>query len=75
DGTLVGEAEIPRMTPMRFSLTGAGLTCGYSDGLPVNRAHRAPFRFTGRLHRVVVEVDGPPFSDPEGDTQFALARQ
>ncbi|MHB8594096.1 MAG: arylsulfatase, partial [Acidimicrobiales bacterium] len=75
DGVVVGEGAIPRFTPMRFSLTGAGLTCGYGDGLPVSRSYTAPFRFTGTIHRVVVEVDGPPFSDSEADAHFALARQ
>jgi len=75
DDEVVGEGTIPRFTPMRFSLTGAGLSCGYSDGLPVTRRYRAPFRFTGTIHRVVVEVDGDAFLDPEADVQFALARQ
>ncbi len=75
DGEVVGEGEIPRFTPMRFSLTGAGLTCGYGNGLPVARGQPAPFAFTGTIHRVVVEVDGPPWGDPEADAQFAIARQ
>jgi arylsulfatase len=75
DGEVVGEGEIPRFTPMRFSLTGAGLTCGYGNGLPVGRGQPAPFPFSGIIHRVVVEVDGPPWSDPETDAQFAIARQ
>ena len=32
DGAVVGEAEIPRFTPTRFSLTAAGLTCGATAG-------------------------------------------
>ena len=75
DGTAVGEGTIPQFTPMRFSISGAGLTCGYSDGLPVTREYEAPFAFTGRLLRVIVDVDGEPFVDAEADAQFALARQ
>ncbi len=60
---------------MRFSITGAGLTCGYSDGLPVTREYESPFAFTGRIRRVVIDVDGAPFGDPEADAHFALARQ
>ncbi|MHB8680604.1 MAG: sulfatase-like hydrolase/transferase [Acidimicrobiales bacterium] len=75
DGAVVGEGNIPRFTPMRFSLTGAGLTCGYGNGLAVTRRYSGSFPFTGTIHRVVVEVDGPPFSDPEADAQFAIARQ
>jgi arylsulfatase len=75
DGIVVGEGTVPRFTPMRFSLTGAGLTCGYGDGLSVARELDAPFAFTGRVVRVVIDVDGAPFSDPEIDARAALARQ
>jgi hypothetical protein len=75
DGAVVGEGEIPRFTPTRFSLTGAGLLCGRSAGLPVTDDYRAPFRFTGHLHRVVIEVDGPEFRDPEEEARVAIARQ
>ena len=60
----MARGDIPRFTLTRFSVTGAGLTCGYSDGLPVTRRYRAPFRFTGELDDVVVEVDGPAWSTP-----------
>ncbi|HXQ90974.1 MAG TPA: arylsulfatase [Acidimicrobiales bacterium] len=75
DGQIVGEDEIERFTPMRFSITGAGLTCGYSDGLPVTGDYASPFAFTGRILQVVIEVDGAAFGDPEADAHFALARQ
>src|SRR5262249_37719860 len=75
DGTVVGEADIPRFTPMRFSLTGAGLTCGHSGPLPVTDDYQAPFRFTGRLYRVVVEVEGSPYLDPEDEARFAITTQ
>jgi arylsulfatase len=75
DGQVVGEGRIPRFTPTRFSLTGAGFTCGYSDGLPVTREYQAPFRFTGRIIRAVVDVDGPAFTDPEGEAGAAIASQ
>ncbi|HEY1636693.1 MAG TPA: arylsulfatase [Acidimicrobiales bacterium] len=75
DGQVVGEGRIPRFTPTRFSLTGAGFTCGYSDGLPVTREYQAPFRFTGRIIRAVVDVDGVAFTDPEGEAGAAIASQ
>ena len=75
DGVEVARVDIPRFTLTKFSVTGAGLTCGYSDGLPVTRRYTAPFRFTGTLERVVVEVDGEPFADPEIAAQEAIARQ
>jgi arylsulfatase A-like enzyme len=75
DGAVVGEAEIPRFTPTRFSLTGAGLTCGHSGPLPVTDDYQAPFRFTGRLHRVVVDVEGSPYLDPQDEARFAVTTQ
>lgn len=75
DGRHVATAPIPRFTPLRFSLTGAGLTCGYSEELPVCEDYAAPFRFTAILERVVVEVDGQPFEDAEGEARIAIESQ
>lgn len=75
DGAVVGTVAVPRFTPMRFSISGAGLTCGEGDGLPVTRRYRGRFPFTGTLHRVVVDVDGEPFADPALEVRTALAVQ
>jgi arylsulfatase A-like enzyme len=75
DGEVVGDGEIRRFTPLRFSLTGAGLTCGYSDGLPVDPALPAPFAFTGTIHEVVVEVDGEPHVDPRAEAELGITTQ
>jgi arylsulfatase len=75
DGTVVGAGELPRFTPTRFSLTGAGLTCGRDPGLPVTDDYAAPFAFTGTLRQVVVEVTGAPYRDPEGEAAVAVTTQ
>jgi len=75
DGKVVGEGEITRFTPMRWNLVGAGLWCGADPGLPVCDDYEAPFRFSGTLHRVVVEVNGAQQSDPKGLADIAAARQ
>jgi arylsulfatase len=75
DAEVVGEGEIPHFTPTRFSLHGGGLTCGYDGGLPVTEEYPAPFPFAGRLERVVVTVEGPPFVDPEGEAEVAVTTQ
>jgi arylsulfatase A-like enzyme len=75
DGASVGETAIPRFTPTRFSITGEGLCCGYDIGMPVVDDYRPPFRFTGELRRVVVEVEGEPFVDPEAEADLSLRSQ
>jgi arylsulfatase len=75
DGAVIAEGVIDRFTAGRFSLTGAGITCGYSNGLPVTDDIEPPFRFTGTIETVTVEVDGPPFVDPEAETEAVIAMQ
>ena len=75
DGDEVGEGEIPRFTMTRFSLAGAGLSCGRSDPTPVCDDYEAPFAFTGTLHRVVVDVSGDPFVDPDAEAADVIAMQ
>ena len=41
----------------------------------MTRRYTAPFRFTGGLDEVVVEVDGPPWDDPEAEAEHAMAVQ
>jgi arylsulfatase len=75
DGVLVGAAEIARFTPTRFSLTGAGLTCGRGAALAVTDEYAGPFPFTGVLEHVIIEVDGPPFCDAAGEAAVAIRTQ
>jgi arylsulfatase len=75
DGAQVGRGEIPRFTPIRFSLIGAGLSCGRDAGLTVTDDYPPGFPFTGRIHRVVIEVDGVPYVDPAAEAQLAIAEQ
>jgi arylsulfatase A-like enzyme len=75
DGSVVGSGDVPRFTPMRFSLVGSGLTCGYSGELPPCPDYAAPHRFNGTLHKVVVTVDGPPHLDPDDEVEVALTTQ
>jgi arylsulfatase len=75
DGQVVGEGPIATTTPVRYSISGAGLTCGWEQGPPVGEGYRAPFRFTGTLRRVVVEVDGEGHRDPEAEFEAIMAEQ
>ena len=64
--------EFKRVTPIRFSLTGAGLWCGRGGNLAVCDDYTGPFPWTGALQRVVVEVEGPPHVDAAGAAEVAL---
>ena len=75
DGEQAGQTEIGRFTPTRFTITGDGLCCGYDVGSPICSDYRPPFRFSGTLHKVVVDVDGRPYSDPAGEAEIAIKSQ
>lgn len=76
DGDVVGEGEVRRTVWSRFSLTGAGLTAGWSpDYSPADRDYRGRFPFTGTLHRVDVDVAGAPVIDPVVEALDAIVSQ
>ncbi len=75
DGHVVGEGEIPTFTPMSFSGTGGGMTCGYEMGPAVGDDYVAPFRCTAAIRRVVVEVSGEHERDPMAVFQAIMSEQ
>jgi arylsulfatase len=72
DGDVVAQSEIPRFTPVRFSISDAGLTCGVDSGSPVTSRYPAPFAFTGTLHQVVVDLEGSALGDPDAGIDAAV---
>lgn len=76
DGSTIGTGELRRTIWSRFSLTGAGLTAGWSpDFSPADEDYRGRFEFTGTLHRVDIDVEGVAVVDPEIEAQEAIASQ
>jgi arylsulfatase len=76
DGAVVGAGEVKRTAWSRFSLTGAGLTAGWSPDLsPAADDYRGRFAFTGTLHRVDVDVSGLPALDPTAEAADAISSQ
>jgi arylsulfatase A-like enzyme len=71
----LASGAVPVHTPVRFSLTGAGLTCGYSNMLPVDRGLVGPFELNVCLEHVSVEVKGREHVDAEGEARAACASQ
>jgi len=73
DGKLVGDADFPVTTPLVFN--PGGLTCGANPGLPVTSEYQSPFRFTGKIYGVTVDVSGELIKDSEAELRLVMARQ
>ena len=75
NGQQCGQGEIPRTVPFLFAL-GTGLQVGCDAGNPVTDDYASPFRFTGTLRRVIVDLSGPePPRDLEQESRIEMARQ
>jgi arylsulfatase len=72
DGREIGAGEIPHMVPAVIETSGEGLCCGYDSGLPVSADYEAPFRFTGRIEHVVVEVGDASSTDADASLRAAM---
>jgi len=73
DGVLVAEEQAP-MT-VRFMFDPGAATCGANPGSPVTPDYASPFRSTGTLHSVIVDVSGELIHDSESEMRAAMARQ
>jgi arylsulfatase A-like enzyme len=73
DRALVAEAEAPVTIP--FAINPGALTCGANPGSPVTPEYSSPFRFTGTLHSVTVDMSGDLIHDSESEMRVAMARQ
>lgn len=74
DGQLVGQAEFPVTIPLTIGIT-EGLLCGADSGSGVTRRYSAPFRFTGTIERVIVDVSGKLLRDTEAEMRAVMAHQ
>lgn len=73
DGTLAAATEVPFTTPIAFN--PGQLTCGADPGSTVVPDYTGPFRFSGTLHTVQVDLAGDLISDDEAELRLALVRQ
>ncbi|MGW6918887.1 arylsulfatase [Kitasatospora sp. NPDC054939] len=73
DGRLVGERDMPVTTPIAFN--PGGMACGANPGSAVTPDYQAPFRFTGALHSVTVDLSGDLIVDAESEMRMHMARQ
>jgi arylsulfatase len=57
DGAQVAQGRIDRTIPIRIALD-EGLDIGEDTGTPVNLTYDVPFRFTGKLGKVTIDLKG-----------------
>src|SRR5688572_18206839 len=62
DGKLAGQGNLPVTIPLDIGIT-EGLSCGRDEGSAVTADYHAPFAFTGRLEKLVVDVSGELLED------------
>jgi arylsulfatase len=74
DGKLVGQVDIPLTMPLSLGL-GGGFVCGADSGSPVWDKYTPPFRFTGTIHGVTVDVSGDLIKDDEMALKAIMMRQ
>jgi arylsulfatase len=73
DGTLTGNAEAPVTNP--FVLNPCALTCGANPGSAITDDYDSPFKSTGTIHSVTVDVSGKLLADTEAELRMHMARQ
>ncbi|MDX1901614.1 MAG: arylsulfatase [Gammaproteobacteria bacterium] len=56
DGKQVAQGRIEQTLPIRMSLD-EGLDVGLDTGTPVNLSYDVPFKFTGKIDKVVVKIE------------------
>jgi len=74
DGKLVAQEAISVTVPLTFGLAGS-IICGADTGGAVVPDYKPPFRFTGTIHNVTVDVSGDLIKDTEAEMRVVMARQ
>ena len=73
DDKLVGNAEFPLTVPIMFGIEG--LSCGYDFGEGVTTDYHPPFRFTGEIKQVIVDLSGELIEDDEAVIKRVMSQQ
>jgi arylsulfatase len=74
DGELVGQVEMAVTNPIMLGLA-SGVAVGADGGAPVTDEYEPPFEFTGKIHKVVIDVSGELIRDTEAEMRAIMARQ
>jgi arylsulfatase len=70
---LVGNTEFPTTVPILFGIEG--LSCGYDFGEAVSHEYQAPFRFTGKIKQVDIDISGDLIVDDEARVRMLMSQQ
>jgi len=71
---LVSNLEVPYTVPMTFGVLG--VSCGYAAFDSVDpKVYEAPFRFTGEIKQVVVDVSGEVIKDEKAELKRLMTQQ
>ena len=71
----VGEGRIPKTCPNSYSLAGEGLAVGRDVGVEVSKSYKSPFKFTGNLKKVIIDIDGDGEVDAQTEFDRAMRQQ
>ncbi len=74
NGQQVGVVDMDVTVPLVFSAEGQTVGSDYGDSVE-QAAYKPPFRFTGTIKRVLVDVSGDAIQDEEDEMRRALAKQ
>jgi len=72
--TEIGGGRFDKQVPFRFTVNET-LDIGCDTITPVSDLYDSPARFTGTLHRVLIDVSGQQFEDLATKVRIALATQ
>ncbi len=74
DGKEVGRGDLPVTIPLMLGL-GAGAAVGADPGSPTSPNYKPPFKFTGTIKRVQVDLSGESIEDKAAKFRAMMARQ
>jgi arylsulfatase len=75
DGKTLSTVHMQRSLPVRFSLAGEGICCGYDDCTPVSANYSDEFRYSNVIHRAMIDVSGREQRDLDAEFEAAWASQ
>lgn len=74
DGKPVATDQLPHTVPIRLGQGGAMLV-GMDSGSPVCPEYKPPFKYQGRLRRVIVDLSGEAVVDHEAEMRAFMRKQ